>query len=64
MAKDRLEPCKFYICSGSCEKGRKADHYNYCQKCNKYEPRIRIKHINRKKKEIQKIREEERNYID
>lgn len=26
MAKDRIEPCLYYICAGECEKGREADH--------------------------------------
>lgn len=59
MAKDRIEPCKYYICSGSCEKGREADHSHYCQKCNKYEPRVKVRHFNQKKRKIQKIRESE-----
>ena len=52
MAKDRIEPCKYYICSGSCEKGREADHSHYCQKCNKYEPRVKVRHFNQKKRKI------------
>lgn len=59
MSKDRVEPCKYYIHFGNCEKGREADFYNYCQKCNKYVPRIKVKHINQKKKKIQKIKEKE-----
>ena len=43
MAKDRIEPCKYYICAGQCDKGRNADHHGYCQKCGKYIPRIRKK---------------------
>ena len=37
---DRIEPCKYYECKGQCLKDRFADHNRYCQKCNKYEPRI------------------------
>lgn len=51
MAKDRLTPCKFYICHGECEKRREADMFGYCQTCDKYIPRARIKHENKKKKE-------------
>ena len=60
MAKDRLEPCESYICKGQCKKGRDADHSGYCQKCGKYRPRVRKRHINRKKQELEKIRKEER----
>lgn len=60
MAKDRIEPCLFYICAGACEKGREADHRGYCQKCNKYIPRARVKHTNQKKEKLNKIREKEK----
>lgn len=60
MAHDRIEPCKAYVCKGECKKGREADHYGYCQKCDKYEPRIKRKHLNRKKRELDKIRRNER----
>ena len=59
MAKDRIEPCKFYICAGQCTKGRDANHKGYCQKCSKYVPRVRKKHTNQKKQKIEKIRKEE-----
>ena len=60
MAKDRIEPCVYYICAGECEKGREADHSGYCQTCGKYVPRVRIKHPNQKKQKLNKIRENER----
>lgn len=59
MARDRIEPCVNYKCKGECAKGREADHNGYCQKCNKYEPRVRRKHINKKKQKIEKIRKNE-----
>ena len=62
MAKDRIEPCMYYICAGKCEKGREADHNGYCQKCKKYVPRVRQKHPNQKKQKLQKIRNDEREY--
>lgn len=61
MAKDRIEPCLHYICAGQCSKGRKADHAGYCQKCNKYVPRVRKKHVNMKKQKLEKIRKNEWN---
>ncbi|SEU28871.1 hypothetical protein SAMN05443270_4632 [Lacrimispora sphenoides] len=60
MAKDRETPCKYYICAGKCEKGREADHKGYCQKCDKYLPRARVRHINIKKKKLDKIKRNER----
>ena len=59
MAKDRIEPCLSYVCKGECKKGRDADHNGYCQKCNKYEPRARIRHLNKKKQKLDKIRSKE-----
>lgn len=59
MAKLRETPCKFYICEHECEKGRDAEHNGYCQKCGKYRPRARVRHLNRKKQKLQKIREKE-----
>ena len=60
MAKDRIEPCTYYICAGECAKGRGADHRGYCQKCNKYVPRVKVKHLNQKKDKLNKIREKEK----
>lgn len=60
MAKDRETPCLHYVCAGLCKKGRKADHSHYCQKCSKYEPRARVRHLNKKKQELDKIRKNER----
>ena len=59
MAKDRIEPCVYYICFGECENGREADYSGYCQKCSKYVPRARAKHLNQKKQKLNKIREKE-----
>lgn len=59
MAKDRLTPCKSYICEGECKKGRDAEHNGYCQKCGKYVPRARERHLNKKKQELEKIRKKE-----
>lgn len=56
MAKDRETPCKFYIAKGECSKGRAAEHKGYCQKCGKYVPRVRERHINKKKLKLEKIR--------
>lgn len=60
MAKDRIEPCTYYICKGECVKGRDADYNGYCQKCGKYKPRARRKHLNMKKEKLEKIRKHER----
>lgn len=50
MAKDREIPCLYYICMGECKKGRDANHWHYCQKCDKYRPRARVRHLNKKKR--------------
>lgn len=58
--KDRIEPCKFYICANHpCQKDREADHSGYCQKCDKYVPRARKRHLNKKKQKLDKIRRKE-----
>lgn len=49
MSKYRETPCKYYISCGSCEKGREASHKTYCQHCDKYEPRAKVRHLNKKK---------------
>lgn len=59
MSKDRETPCKYYICAGECTRGREAEHNGYCQHCNKYVPRARVRHLNKKKEKLQKIREKE-----
>ena len=58
MAKNREAPCIYYIAKGECKKGRKALHKTYCQHCDKYVPRIRERHINKKKQALEKIRKE------
>lgn len=59
MAKDRIEPCKFYVHAGCCEKNRDADHFGYCQKCDKYYPRVKKRHLNTKKQKLLKLREKD-----
>lgn len=56
MAKFRETPCKFYVCKGQCEKGKDAEYKGFCQHCTKYVPRAKEKHLNRKKKSIEKER--------
>ena len=59
MAKDRETPCIYYIAKGECKKGRKALHKTYCQHCDKYVPRIRERHKNKKKQALERIRKED-----
>ena len=59
MAKLRETPCKFYICEGNCTKNREATHKKYCQHCGKYQPRAKVKHINKKKVKLDSIRKKE-----
>jgi hypothetical protein len=59
MARTRETVCKYYKSAGECSKGREASHNGYCQKCDKYEPRARVRHINMKKKKLNDIRSKE-----
>ena len=59
VAKDLITPCLYYICAGKCQKGREAEHNGYCQKCDKYKPRVRERHLNVKKQKLEKIRRAE-----
>ncbi len=54
MARYREVPCKYYIAMGQCQKGREAEHRGYCQHCGKYEPRAKVKKLNKKKRYIEK----------
>lgn len=49
MSKYRETPCKYYVSHGECSKGREAEHKTYCQHCDKYFPRAKVRHINKKK---------------
>lgn len=60
MAKYREKVCMYYVALGECKKGRDACHEHYCQKCNKYYPRAKERHINQKKKSLQDLRKNER----
>lgn len=56
MAKLRETPCKYYIALGECKKGRDACHAKYCQHCNKYVPRAKVRYINKKKQYNEKMK--------
>lgn len=58
MAKYREIPCRYYLALGQCKKGRSACHKDYCQHCDKYEPRAKVRIINRKKQYNEKMRRE------
>lgn len=60
MAKARETPCLYYICKGECSKNRQAEHKGYCQRCDKYKPRVRERHLNVKKQKLTKIKKEEK----
>lgn len=59
MSKYRETPCKYYIAFGECTKGKDACHKGLCQHCPKYTPRAKIRHINKKKLYLEKIRKKE-----
>lgn len=56
MAKYRETPCKYYVAFNDCKKGREACHSGYCQHCDKYYPRAKVRLINKKKKYNEKMR--------
>lgn len=56
MSKYRETPCKYYQSFGECSKGRAAAHAGYCQHCDKYFPRAKVRHINKKKQYLEKER--------
>lgn len=60
--KDRGIVCKFYICEGSCSKGREGTFNKYCQKCDKYFPRPGGKNTkeDRRKEKLKKILRKEK----
>ncbi|MGN0735334.1 MAG: hypothetical protein ACI4LP_05875 [Anaerovoracaceae bacterium] len=59
MATYRETPCRFYIALGQCSKGREAKHKGYCQHCGKYQPRAKVRRINRKKQYLNKLRKDD-----
>ena len=60
MAHDREIPCKYYESKGACKKGREAEHLGYCQHCDKYYPRARVRHLNKKKQYLDKLKRNEK----
>lgn len=59
MAHYRETPCEFYICKNSCKKDKKAEHNGLCQTCDKYRPRAKVRHINKKKQYLDKLKRKE-----
>ena len=59
MARDRETVCMYYVAAGQCKKVRDAAHTHYCQRCDKYVPRARVRHKNQKKEKLRRIKERE-----
>lgn len=59
MAHYRETPCKYYVAFNECTKGREACHSGYCQRCDKYYPRAKVRQINKKKQYNEKIKRKE-----
>lgn len=59
MAVYRETPCKFYLAAGQCAKGREAKHTGYCQHRGKYQPRAKVRAVNRKKQKLEKLRKKD-----
>ncbi len=55
MTTDRQIPC---IYGGLCNQGKTSSFS--CAKCSSYKLRVRERHLNKKKREFEKIRKEER----
>ena len=54
VSKEREVPCKYYVAFGECQNGRQACHKGYCQHCGKYEPRAKVRSMNRKKEALRR----------
>ena len=63
MAHYRETVCMYYIAAGQSKKGRQASHEHYCQRCGKYMARARVRHMNEKKRKLEKIREKEMKWL-
>ena len=59
MARDRETVCMYYVAAGQCKKGRDAAHTHYCQRCDKYVPRARVRQKKQKKEKLRRIKERE-----
>ena len=59
MAKFRETPCKYYESFRNCKKGREACQSGYCQHCDKYYPRAKVRHLNKKKQYLSSLRKKE-----
>ena len=56
MSKYRETSCKYYISYVECSKGRTAEHKGYFQHFDKYCPRAKVRHLNKKKQYNEKQR--------
>ena len=54
MARTREAICEFYEYRGKCSKNRDANHFKYCQRCDKYRPRAKVKKHNKKKEKLRR----------
>lgn len=54
MATYREVPCMYYVSHGVCKKNREAIHNGYCQRCDKYYPRAKVRLLNKKKQDKNK----------
>ena len=62
--KDRVYVCQYYICHGSCKKGKDAVVDGLCQHCQLYVPNKNTKpsKINRKREKETKWQNDRRNW--
>ena len=59
--KTREIVCQFYICKGSCAKGKNAAQYGICQHCKKYRKKegAAPARTDKRKQKLEKIRKRE-----
>lgn len=62
MAKTREIVCEYYVCEGTCTKGREGTFRGKCQTCNKYNPKKGAKpaRTDNRRRKLDKIIKKER----
>ena len=61
MVKTREIVCEYYICEGSCSKGREGTFTKCCQTCNKYKkkPGAAPRRTDNRSRKLKKIKNKE-----
>lgn len=64
MATERTIPCEYYLCEGSCARGREGSFHHSCQKCTMYSPRANEGKIAKTRRENKKKYKERKHDYD